>query len=51
MFFLGYTLSHSDGSCGANQSTQVATYTFCSYNARLTAFWVKFNGLMSAVVA
>ena len=50
-FFLPDALCQANGSCWADQTTEVAAYTLGAYETGLTGLMVEDDGLMSAVAA
>ena len=48
---LAYALAGADGSCGADEAAEVATYAFGSYEVGLARVGIEADGLMTTVHA
>ena len=51
LFSLHGALGHTDGTSGADDAAEVATYAFSAYQSRTTGFGIERDGLMTSIVA
>ena len=47
LFSLHGALGHTDGTSGADDAAEVATYAFSAYQTRTTGFGIERDGLMT----
>ena len=51
LFPLHGALGHTDGTSGADDAAEVATYAFSAYQTRTAGFGIERDGLMTSIVA